>query len=82
MLRIRCATSPESAKLEIQELEGTLSDEIYYSEGVISEARECKSETLEEAYYRRRTILKRIADGLSWIILDYDIHFISGFISK
>jgi len=66
------------SKLEIQELEETLSHEIYYSEGVISEARECQDEALDETYYRRRTILKRIADGLAWIILDFDVHYISG----
>jgi hypothetical protein len=58
-------------------MEDTLSTDIFYSEEKIHVMRNQNDSVLEEIYYRRRTLLKRIADGLAWEILNYDSHAIS-----
>jgi hypothetical protein len=63
-------TEPYS-KDSIQKLEEKLSNDIYDAESHIQKTRGRIPELTEE-YYRRRTILKRIADGLAWIILDFN----------
>lgn len=59
------------SKDSIQGLEEQLSNDIYDAEIHIQKSRNLIPELAEE-YYRRRTILKRIADGLAWIILDFN----------
>jgi len=59
------------SKDSIQGLEEKLSNDIYDAETQIQKSRNLFPEIMEE-YYRRRTILKRIADGLAWIILDFN----------
>jgi hypothetical protein len=63
-------TQPYS-KEGIQEIEEQLSNDIYYTELQIQKTRDQYPELTDE-YYRRRTYLKRIADGLAWIILDFN----------
>jgi hypothetical protein len=57
-------------KEQIQELEEYLSTHIYKTEELIQEAKKNTTQNLIEEYYRRRSVLKRIADGLAWTIFD------------
>ncbi len=66
------------SKVDFQEIEECLSTHIYDSEKMIQLMRSQGNSEFEEEYYRRRTLLKRIADGLAWQILDYDTHAIHG----
>jgi len=63
---------------QIQQLEEILSTSIYVAEENIQKMRSSKLMDFEDEYYRRRTILKRIADGLAWYILNFDSHAIHG----
>ncbi|KPL78950.1 hypothetical protein ADN00_03365 [Ornatilinea apprima] len=65
-------------KDRIKELEETLSTKIYESEKMITQCKKNNHQAAQEEFYRRRTLLKRLADGLAWILLDYDFHKIFG----
>lgn len=60
-------------KQNVEHLEERLSSKIYQVEGLIQarKKQELPEEVIEELY-RRRSALKRIADGLAWMIFDYD----------
>ncbi len=63
---------------DYQQIEEFLANNIINSEKLIQETRSKDEIALEEEFYRRRTLLKRIADGLAWHLLDYDSHAIHG----
>jgi len=67
-----------STKENFRDIEDYLSTKIFEVENFIHETRIQGTFDLEEEFYRRRTLLKRIADGLAWKILDYDTHVIHG----
>jgi len=61
-----------------RELERYLSTQIYITEESIRKGKQEKFGDLTEEMYRRRTLLKRIADGLAWIIFDYNAEALNG----
>jgi hypothetical protein len=66
------------SKDQSQELEQYLSTQICISEEAIRKGKHDKLDNLTKEMYRRRTILKRIADGLAWIIFDYNAKALNG----
>jgi Holliday junction resolvase len=66
------------SKDQSQELEQYLSTQICISEEAIRKGKQDKLDDLTEEMYRRRTILKRIADGLAWKIFDYNAEALNG----
>ena len=66
-------------KNQAQELEQFLSSQILIAEEGVGKAKQNQMIEQAEEMYRRRTILKRIADGLAWYILDFNSEAINGF---
>ena len=67
----------EFTKEKFRRLEESLSTLIYETEGKIQQNKVNKLNEIVDELYRRRSILKRIADGLAWIMFDFNSETIS-----